>query len=330
MLDDPKINEITEHIFQETGIKLIEPTLQPLGGNRVSKTFLLCDRSSKFFLKVIDYSYSFIKSDFDPKESIDLEPSYGEPLSRLQHSIGKISIPSSEARDLEQIYNTQTIRVPKPIYSNIKRFLGEYDSYTVIEWIDFGSRPNWQQLGKNLAAMHRVTSSMGFGLDRDNYIGLAPQINRWKSNWLEFFVEYRLKYQLRVAVRKGLTTLTPEKELLAHIPKFFQGHDPQPAMVHGDLWSGNVGFNVTGEPIIFDPALYFGDREVDIAMTELFGGFPAEFYQSYNEAFPLDAGYKHRKNVYNLYHILNHFNLFGGNYGITATRMIEEIGVFQP
>jgi fructosamine-3-kinase len=96
-------------------------------------------------------------------------------------------------------------------------------------------------------------------------------------------------------------------------------------MVHGDLWSGNAGFSIQGEPIIYDPALYFGDREVDIAMTELFGGFPSEFYAAYNRAFPLDSGYRQRKTLYNLYHILNHYNLFGGSYGSQANRMIAEL-----
>ncbi len=332
------INEITDRIFQTIGTKLIDPSMQSLGGNQVSKTFLLSDRSNKFFVKILDYSSSRIRSNFDPTNLIDLDPITQiqmdlEEYIRQQESGDKNKTSdfgkSKEARDLEQIYNTQTIKVPKPICSNL-RYFWEVDSYTVSAWIEFGNKNNWHQLGKNLAAMHRVTSSLGFGLDRDNHIGLAPQINHWESNWLEFFIKYRLKYQLRVAIRGGLTTLTPEKEFLAEIPKFFQGYNPLPSMVHGDLWSGNVGFDTLGEPIIFDPALYFGDREVDIAMTELFGGFPPEFYQSYNEAFPLDAGYKHRKDVYNLYHILNHFNLFGGNYGITATRMIEEIRMFQP
>jgi fructosamine-3-kinase len=99
-------------------------------------------------------------------------------------------------------------------------------------------------------------------------------------------------------------------------------------MVHGDLWGGNAAFRGDREPVIFDPALYFGDREVDIAMTELFGGFPAQFYQAYDRAFPLDPGYKRRKTVYNLYHILNHFNLFGGGYGHQANRAIEQITSF--
>ena len=114
-------------------------------------------------------------------------------------------------------------------------------------------------------------------------------------------------------------------ELLNAIPELLARHEVNPSLVHGDLWGGNAGFTVEGEPIIFDPATYYGDREVDIAMTEVFGGFPGSFYQGYNEVFPLDEGYERRKTLYNLYHILNHFNLFGGGYASHANGMINRI-----
>ncbi len=119
-------------------------------------------------------------------------------------------------------------------------------------------------------------------------------------------------------------TSPQQEKLLAAIPELL-AHQVQPSLVHGDLWGGNAGCTASGEPVIFDPATYFGDREVDIAMTELFGGFPAAFYKGYNEVFPLDAGYEQRKTLYNLYHILNHFNLFGGSYASQANRMIDQI-----
>ncbi|NJN21963.1 MAG: fructosamine kinase family protein, partial [Leptolyngbya sp. RL_3_1] len=111
----------------------------------------------------------------------------------------------------------------------------------------------------------------------------------------------------------------------AAVPDILAGHQVQPALVHGDLWSGNAAVTQAGEPVILDPAPYYGDREVDIAMTELFGRFPQPFYDGYNAAFPLDAGYETRKTLYNLYHILNHFNLFGGGYGAQANRMIDQL-----
>lgn len=131
---------------------------------------------------------------------------------------------------------------------------------------------------------------------------------------------------LSISVSEATRGSFPNQEkLLAAIPELLADHQVEPALVHGDLWGGNAGCTVSGEPVIFDPATYFGDREVDIAMTELFGGFPAAFYQGYNEVFPLDAGYEQRKTLYNLYHIINHFNLFGGGYASQANRMIDKI-----
>ena len=115
------------------------------------------------------------------------------------------------------------------------------------------------------------------------------------------------------------------EKLLKNLERFFIGYEPKASLLHGDLWSGNYGYLNNGEPVIFDPAVYYGDRETDIAMTELFGGFPAEFYTAYNEAWPLDKGYQQRKNLYNLYHILNHFNLFGGGYAMQAENMMDQL-----
>jgi fructosamine-3-kinase len=146
-----------------------------------------------------------------------------------------------------------------------------------------------------------------FGWPRDNYIGATPQANAWCDDWAEFWRERRLRPQLEQARSKGfdLGKIALEDLLIKH--------QPEPALLHGDLWSGNAGFTAEG-PVVFDPAVYYGDREADLAMTELFGGFPREFYDAYNEAWPLEAGYAQRKHLYNLYHLLNHLNLFGGGY----------------
>ncbi|MBD0390600.1 MAG: fructosamine kinase family protein, partial [Nostoc sp. C3-bin3] len=143
-------------------------------------------------------------------------------------------------------------------------------------------------------------------------------------DWTEFYAKHRLGYQFQLARRRG-GSFPKQDDLLAALPELLANHEVQPSLVHGDLWGGNAGCTVAGEPVIFDPATYFGDREVDIAMTELFGAFPAAFYKGYNQVFPLDAGYEKRKTLYNLYHILNHFNLFGGGYASQANRMIEQI-----
>jgi fructosamine-3-kinase len=288
------LNEIAEHIFQVTGQRLINPHQQSVSGGSINQAFLLSDRpnkSNKFFVKT--------------------------------NTAVRVGMFEAEAIALNQIYASQTIKVPKPICWGVSAGI----SYIVMEWQELGSSSNWEQFGQDLAAMHKVTSNSGFGWDRQNTIGSTPQINNWNASWIDFFIEHRLLYQLKLARQKGFRSNITDQDLFKEIPKFFQDYDPQPSMVHGDLWSGNVGFNSSFgvEPVIFDPALYFGDREVDLAMTELFSGFPSQFYQSYNQAFPLDAGYSDRKTLYNLYHILNHFNLFGGNYASTANRMIAEI-----
>ncbi|MBD2132910.1 fructosamine kinase family protein [Sphaerospermopsis sp. FACHB-1094] len=229
---------------------------------------------------------------------------------------------AAEMLGLQQMYETKTIRVPKPVcWGNTNN-----SSYIVLEWLEMngGNNKSWQQMGRNLAEMHKTISKKGFGWDLNNTIGSTPQINTWKSDWREFYTEHRLGYQFQLAKRKGGRFPLAEK-LLAAIPELLANHQVEPALVHGDLWGGNAGFTVDGEPVIFDPATYFGDREVDIAMTELFGGFPPAFYQGYQEILPLDQGYEQRKTLYNLYHILNHFNLFGGGYASQANGMIERI-----
>ncbi|MFL0659474.1 MULTISPECIES: fructosamine kinase family protein [Cylindrospermopsis] len=229
---------------------------------------------------------------------------------------------AAEMLGLRQMYETKTIRVPQPLC------WGTIDncSYIVLEWLHMsaGNNKSWQQMGRNLAAMHKTTSEQGFGWHINNTIGSTPQINSWMLNWDEFFFKNRLGYQFQLARRRG-GNFPGEQKLLGVIPSLLADHEAEPSLVHGDLWGGNVGFTINGEPVIFDPATYFGDREVDIAMTELFGGFPPSFYRGYEEEFPLTPGYEKRKILYNLYHILNHFNLFGGGYGSQANGMIGRI-----
>jgi protein-ribulosamine 3-kinase len=156
-----------------------------------------------------------------------------------------------------------------------------------------------------LANAHRKPGPR-FGWAHDNYIGATPQQNGWCDDWAEFWYERRLKPQLDMARASGFALPDVPSSLL-------KGHQPQPTLLHGDLWSGNAGFTAQG-PVVFDPAVYYGDREADLAMTELFGGFPKAFYRAYDEAFPLAEGYERRKHLYNLYHLLNHLNLFGSGY----------------
>ncbi len=178
-------------------------------------------------------------------------------------------------------------------------------AYLLMEYLDLGAPADFPAMGRMLAAAHRSPGPR-FGWHRDNYIGTTPQRNAWADDWSEFWMERRLRPQIELAKKNGFSLSIPSLDLL-------EEHRPQPSLLHGDLWSGNAGFTAKG-PVVFDPAVYYGDRETDLAMTELFGGFPREFYRAYEQVFPLDAGYARRKPLYNLYHLLNHLNLFGGGY----------------
>ncbi|MBD2177635.1 fructosamine kinase family protein [Pseudanabaena sp. FACHB-1998] len=279
--------EIAIAISQATGEKFTIDRRQGQSGGCINQTTKVCDDQRQFFVKT--------------------------------NNINCLEMFEAEAIALKQIYATQKIRVPQPICWGSA---GD-SAYLVMECLELGGRQDWEAMGHHLAAMHQVKSDR-FGWDRANTIGATPQINHWTNNWIDFWREYRLGFQIHLAKRKGWTCPIAEEKIYATLPRFFDNYQPQPSMVHGDLWGGNAAF-VDGEPVIFDPALYFGDREVDLAMTELFGGFPAQFYRAYQAAYPLDAGYAQRKTLYNLYHILNHYNLFGGGYGSQASRMIESI-----
>jgi fructosamine-3-kinase len=193
------------------------------------------------------------------------------------------------------------VRAPEPVAHGV----AAGQAYLLLEYLDLDGRQDFAALGRMLAEAHRKAGPR-FGWHRDNYIGATPQHNAWCEDWREFWMERRLRPQLERAESNGFSISLPSLQLL-------DGHKPQPSLLHGDLWRGNAGFTADG-PVLFDPAVYYGDREADLAMTELFGGFPREFYAAYQAAFPLQAGYERRKHLYNLYHLLNHLNLFGAGY----------------
>lgn len=229
----------------------------------------------------------------------------------------------AESAGLQAIIDTHTIAAPQPLCTGT----AGGQAYLVMSHIDSdGSRDNPQQLGRQLAAMHRATVSQ-FGWHRDNTIGSTPQHNNFTDNWIDFWRERRLRFQYALAARNGYSgqLQTDGERLMESIGVLFDGYSPQPSLLHGDLWSGNYTYDSGGAPVIFDPACYHGDREADIAMTELFGGFPKSFYSAYQEEWPLDSSYQTRKTLYNLYHILNHLNLFGGGYLSQAQSMTREI-----
>ncbi len=188
-----------------------------------------------------------------------------------------------------------------------------------------GSTPGFAALGSGLARLHRVHSdSKCHGWRRDNHIGSTPQPNAWTRDWTAFFRDQRLRPQLELAAVRG-RVFAQSSELLDALPELLAGHQPEPSLLHGDLWPGNAAFLPDGTPVIFDPASYFGDRETDIAFSRLFGGFPAAFYDAYEREWPLPTGHERRAPLYNLHHLLNHFNLFGEPYGRQAEQSIAAL-----
>lgn len=229
----------------------------------------------------------------------------------------------AEADGLNELADADAILVPRALCTGMS---GD-SSYIVMRYLDtgHGNVLSWRKAGEQLAALHAV-SSEAFGWRRDNTIGATHQPNAWTSDWSTFWRQHRLGFQLNEAARNGyggrLQSLG--EQLLDRFPALID-HNPQPALLHGDLWSGNIAFDTKGNPIIYDPATYYGDREAELAMTELFGGFGADFYAAYRAASPIDAGYRVRRTLYNLYHVLNHLNLFGGSYGGQAERMMQSL-----
>jgi fructosamine-3-kinase len=198
---------------------------------------------------------------------------------------------------------TAGVRAPQPL----RHGAGAGQAFLVMEFLELRARGDWRALGRMLAHAHRQ-SGPRYGWARDNSIGTTPQANGWHDDWQTFFAERRLAPQLALARAKGFAID------VGRALEVLDGHRPAASLLHGDLWSGNAAFLSDGAPVLFDPAVYYGDREADLAMTELFGGFPEGFYTAYDAAFPLDPGYARRKPLYNLYHLLNHLNLFGGGY----------------
>ncbi len=240
------------------------------------------------------------------------------------NSADQLSMFEAEAAGLNEINRSQTLRVPRPIC------WGKNDrhAWLVLEYLEIkqSSKNNAAALGSGLAAMHKFCGRQ-FGWQRNNTIGATPQINSLSTNWTQFWRTNRLGYQLQLAKNNGYTGKLQNlgERLIAELDTFFTGAAPAASLLHGDLWSGNYSFDATGQPVLFDPAVYYGDRETDIAMTELFGGFPTAFYAAYQEAYPLVDGYEMRKTLYNLYHILNHLNLFGGGYLRQAEHMANKL-----
>lgn len=287
-----QFSSIISEIEKATGSQLQHAEITSIGGGCINSAFRLDNGSVSYFIKV----------------------------NRPQ----LIAMFEAEAQGLQEMRATDSVRVPEVVCHGV----ADGHSYLALEYIPLGSLRGSASalLGEQLARMHRVSQPY-FGWHRDNTIGSTPQINHQKNDWLSFWRDERLGQQLRFAARNGFggRLQTQGEKLLINLDRLLEGHHPEPALLHGDLWGGNAAADDRGNPVIFDPACYYGDREADLAMTELFGGFGNDFFAAYRAEYPIDSGYQTRKTLYNLYHILNHLNLFGGGYLGQAESMIDRL-----
>jgi fructosamine-3-kinase len=284
------ISAIATAISRATGTAFAPGRQAPLGGGCINQAFKLSDGKHDYFVKT--------------------------------NNAACLPMFEAEADGLEEIRATHSLRVPRPVCYGTSGG----GTWLVLEFLELGGRGSGAEMGRQLAQMHRKIATQ-FGWKRGNTIGSTPQPNLWTESWIAFFRDQRLGQQLQLAAQKGYGSELQRKgeRLRAGLDAFFSAYQPVPSLLHGDLWGGNAGYTRSGEPVIFDPAVYYGDREADLAMTELFGGFGADFYAAYQEAWPLDAGYGVRRMLYNLYHVLNHAYLFGGGYVGQAQSMLDRL-----
>lgn len=227
-----------------------------------------------------------------------------------------------EREGLNQLASAKTgLHIPKV------KFVGKTGdfNYMLTEYIEEnkGTRQTSALFGRQLAELHKITANF-YGLEYDNYIGRLKQPNAQCDNWIDFFIENRLQFQLKHAVDAGKLELKVNQHFNHLYKKLADIFPEEPAsLLHGDLWGGNYFFDEKGKAAIFDPAVYYGNREIEIAFTHLFGGFSGDFHNAYQEAWPLEPGFSGRKDIYNLYPLLTHTNMFGGHYGGQVERIVR-------
>ncbi|NIB41828.1 fructosamine kinase family protein [Pseudomaricurvus alkylphenolicus] len=248
----------------------------PVSGGDISHAFMLYTDGPSFFVKLNDSAM----------------------LTQFQ----------AEAHGLQAIADSGTIGTCAPLCCG--HFKNH--SYLILEGLQLERQGEWYQAGQQLAAMHKRPAGRRYGFDQPSYCGTTYQPNDWHDNWAEFFAEQRIGHQLTLlnCHQKNHPDI---QAIIDSVRHRLHDHQPTPALVHGDLWSGNIGFH-NQQPVIFDPATYVGDPETDLAMSELFGAFPKPFYQGYDSVLPIDPDYPRRRPLYQLYHLINHANLFGGHY----------------
>ncbi|MCH8537370.1 MAG: fructosamine kinase family protein [Alkalimonas sp.] len=280
---------IAEHISSELGIDFSIEHKQQISGGDINLAYHISGGGQHFFVKL------------NEKEQLDQF--------------------ISEAMSLQSIRQRHLIRVPAVI--SYGQTLDK--SFLVLEYLPLIKEHDdgWHDLGTQMAQLHQDSGQAMYGFDWDTCLGKTSQPNKWQSNWSSFFSEQRFGWLLQLLLEQGFG-FGKIDQLVEQCRQRLNHYQPEPSLLHGDFWRGNVGFMADGATI-FDPASYYGDREVDIAFSSLFGRFPERFYQSYQQQFPLDKHYEERRNLYNLYHVLNHAYMFRGSYLVQSQDMIKQL-----
>jgi len=281
---------VQQILVDKTGQKIGQLAASPLSGGSINRAWRLSDGRHQYFIKT--------------------------------NSPDRLAMFEAEMIGLNEIQASNSIRVPAPLACGIV----DQQAFIVLEYLELSGRPDPVRLAQQLASMHQCTREQ-YGFSGDNSIGTTAQVNSFNPDWIGFWQQQRLGYQLSLARTNGygnelFDTGMCLNEQLGH---FFNDYTPLASLLHGDLWSGNQGADSAGNPVVYDPACYYGDHETDLAMMELFGSPGQRFFDAYDDLFPIDAGYKARRELYNLYHILNHANLFGASYVSQAKQMIASL-----
>ena len=277
-------------LSEKTGERVGELRASPVSGGDINRAYCLSDGRYQFFIKTNNFE--------------------------------RLSMFEAEMHGLDEIQGSNSIRVPQTLGCGTSGA----QAFIAMEYLDLSGRPDPILLARQLAAMHHYTRDP-YGFAIDNTIGSTPQVNSLTQDWVDFWQQHRLGYQLSLAKVNGYGSELFDlgMRLNEQIGCFFSNYTPLASLLHGDLWSGNLGADSSGNPVIYDPASYYGDHEVDLAMMELFGNPGRLFFDAYNDSFPIEAGYYTRRELYNLYHILKHANLFGGSYVMQAGHTIASL-----
>jgi len=281
---------VRQLLVERTGQNINRLEASPVSGGDINRAYRLSDGSRHFFVKIND---------------IDRLPMF-----------------EAEMHGLNEIRDSDSIRCPQPIGCGVT---GTF-AFIVMEYLDLAGSMDEIRFAQQLAKMHLCLQHQ-FGYPIDNTIGSSPQPNTYDQDWVRFWQQQRLGFQLSLVKKNGSSSelFDTGMRLNQQVGSFFNNYSPIASLLHGDLWSGNQGADSDGNPVIYDPACYYGDHEADLAMMELFGRPQRQFFAAYNDVFPIDPGYVQRRELYNLYHILNHATLFGSAYVSQASRMIQNL-----